>query len=110
FFPHVMLRLDDERAQRDVVGIDRATIVHGDREETGERRRLAVGINLLQVPTERFLALIEAAANLKTGNLVERPRMSGVRNEGVERLVAVTALKSQVINSPPLQARKRLHF
>src|SRR6478672_2509374 len=92
------------------MGVRRAAIVHRYRIEAREGVGLAVGINFLEMPPKRFFSLVEAAADLEAGNTIRRPRMLGVGNKGIQRLVSVTALKGQMINSPPLQAGKRLHF
>ena len=106
----VVLRLNHDRAQRHIVGVGGAAIIHGHGVEAGERVRLAFGIDFLQMPAIRFFSLVDAANDLKAGYLARPLRVWCVRDHCIERLIAIPSLKCQVINSPPLQARKRFDF
>src|SRR5690606_7067460 len=113
-FGHVMLWLDHHRAQRRVMGVRGTAVIHGHGEEAGRPKRLAIGGDLLQVPAERSLALVET-----TDQLTARPPRSGLpgpfpllemalmADKRVERLQPVLTFERQMVNPPPLESRER---
>ena len=62
-----MLRSHDDWAQRDEMRVRGPAIIHGDREETGHTESLTLRIQLFQMPTKRFFAIVDAGDNLKNG-------------------------------------------
>src|SRR5262245_65105853 len=102
----IMLRLDEDRAEGHVVGIDRTAVVHGNGKKTGKAEGLAVGGNFLQMPAKRFFALVEAAADLESWDTVIWLGVPGVGQKCVERLVPISPLECQVKDSAAFQAGK----
>src|SRR5688500_10527285 len=62
---HPVLRLNDDRAEWNVVGIRSAAVVHRHAEEASSAVGLDIGRQLLQVATKRFFTLIQTADGLK---------------------------------------------
>ena len=98
-FVHVVLGFDNDRTKRDVVNVKDPPIEHGDAEKTGRSEGLAIGTDLFEVSSKRFLALVETADHLerRPGDLsAGDKRMSRDR---VEQLVSQLPLKGQVIDA-----------
>ena len=66
---HPVPGLDHDRAKGHEVRIGRPAIVHRDREEAGRAEGLGVGGELLEVPAERLLALVDAEDRLEPRRL-----------------------------------------
>ena len=100
-----VLRAHHDRAERDEVGVGRPPVVHGDGEEPGGAERLGVRGDLLEVPAERLLALVDAEHRLepRRGRGVGAG-LRGVQGEGVERPGVEAPLVGQVEDPPPLDA------
>ena len=64
-FGDVMLRTDRHRAERPRMGVRHPLVIHRHVEETGGAERFALGLDLLEVPAERFLPLIQAEDRLE---------------------------------------------
>ena len=100
-----VLWADHDRAERHEVGVGRAAVVHRDAVEPGGAERLAVRRDLLQVPAERLLALVEAASRpgtAATAACSPRGRAGpGRRGPGAER-----ALVGEVEHAAALESRR----
>ena len=113
-----MLRLDHDRAERRVVRVGGTAVVHRHGKEPRRPERFAGRSNLLQVPAERFFALVDAADDLKCRRCGRRPlaillnasagllEPTAVVGHGVQRFRAIVALERQVIDTPPMEARE----
>src|SRR5262245_15722520 len=110
---HVVARLDIDRAERPEVGLGHAPIVHRRAEEAGDTERLARRGHLFEMPPQRLLTLVDAAADLKGRRAVRSPGVAirdpaGMDHQGVERLVAVVPLEGMMVDPPPFETSKRL--
>jgi len=75
--------------------------------EPGRPKRLAVGGDLFQVTTERFLSLVDTCHDLESRRSSPVAR---VKSQRVEALVAESLLVCEVKHPPPLHAVERLDF
>src|SRR5688500_137516 len=91
---NIMPRLQHHRAQRSLVGVRSAAVVHRDAKESGIAKCLTPGIALFQMPAKGLLAFVNAADDLKVRRSIRTrsllPRAPIMHVHGVERLIAVS--------------------
>ena len=117
-FRNVVLRLDDHRAERGIVGVCGAAVVQRHGKEADATKCFAVRRDLLQMPAQRFLALVDAADDLKRRSdgcsrsigPAARGRFEAMNCHGVECLIAKPPLQRQMVNSTPLESGKGPDF
>src|SRR5678816_621252 len=97
-FGDVVVGTNRHRAERPRMRISNALVIHRHVKETCGAERLACGIDLFQMPTKRFFALVEAEDGLECGCLGRCMRcvlcqrvIQSVSNRPLERLVKNSA-------------------
>ncbi len=97
-----MLRLDDDRAEGNVVRIRHALVIHRDAEEAGDAQGLALRSDLLQMSPERFLPLVNATQHLELRQVNLGGRDGRMSDHGIEHLRPEATFEGQMVDPLPL--------
>ena len=103
----VMLRSNDDRAQRNVVGVPRAPIVHGDAEKARDSIRFTIGSNLLDGSPERLFSLIDTGHDLEARRFDTAGKMQG---HGIQCLDAEAGLVRKMVDAPLFEVGEGVDF